>query len=209
MTFFSIQRQEKVEASGLSREHESQTSPTLPADGLGLGVGLDGEAELDPDVGLATAAEVETGADVELEFASGIEPDVGLELEVKVEVDAEVEVAVDSELMVELVDGSLAVELCAELGSDFALWSDPEVDVVVGVVLDVKLGRELAADILVVGIMASEEVTAVESAPESLDLTCLGTFRNIVVVAASVDVADHEMEAATAAAGSVAVYGTV
>lgn len=201
--------QEKVDASGLSREHESQTSPTLPADGLGLGVGLDGEAELDLDVGLDNGAEVEAGAEVKLEVVSGVEPDVGLELEVKVEVDAEVEVEVDGELMVELVDGSLAVELCVELGSDFALWSDPEVDVVVGVVLDVKLGTELAADILVVVGMASEEVTAAESAPESFDLTYLGTFRNIVVVAASVDVADHEMEAATAAAGSVALYGTV
>ncbi|OAA77117.1 hypothetical protein LEL_06801 [Akanthomyces lecanii RCEF 1005] len=201
--------QEKVDASGLSREHESQTSPILPADGLGMGVELDVEAVFDPDAGLDIGVEVEAGAEVELEVASDVGPDVGLELEVEVEVDAEVEVEVDGELVVELVDGSLALELCVELGSDFALWSDPEVDVVVGVVLDVKLGKELAADILVVVDMASEEVTAAESAPASFDLTYLGTFRNIVVVAASVDVADHEMEAATAAAGSVAVYGTV
>lgn len=37
-------------------------------------------------------------------------------------VDAEVEADVGGELVVELVDGGLAVELCAELGADFGLW---------------------------------------------------------------------------------------
>lgn len=63
-------------------------------------------------------------------------------------------------------------------------------------------------NLVVVGI-ASEEATAVGWAPESFDLTYIGTFRNIVVVAVSVEAADQEMEAATAAAGSVAVYSTV
>lgn len=112
------------------------------------------------------------------------------------EVDAEVEVDVGGELIVELVDGGLAVELCAD-------------DVVVGVVLDVKLGGELAPEVLVVVGMAPEEVTAAELTPASFDLTYFGTFRNIVVVIASVDIADHEREAAMAAVGSVAIYGTV
>lgn len=50
--------------------------------------------------------------------------------------------------------------------------------------------------------MASEAVTAAELAPASLDLTYFGTFKNIVVVIASVEVANHEIEAATAAIGS-------
>ncbi|KAK8141818.1 hypothetical protein G3M48_009835, partial [Beauveria asiatica] len=77
VTFLSLQMQEKVDASGLSREHESQMSPTLPADGLGLGVELDVEAEFDPDVGLGTGAEVEADAEVKLEVTSDVEPNVG------------------------------------------------------------------------------------------------------------------------------------
>lgn len=76
--------------------------------------------------------------------------------------------------------------------------------------LDVKLGGELAPEVLVVvGMASEEEVTAAVLTPASFDMTYSGTFRNIVVVAASVEVADHEIEAAMAAVGSVAIYGTV
>ncbi|KAK8150630.1 hypothetical protein G3M48_000503 [Beauveria asiatica] len=145
----------------------------------GAGRGVELEVEAELGADLEGDVEADLGADVGEDVEADLSADVGLGTEEEVEADAE-EVKVEVDTEVEL---DVMVELVDGVRS-----------------LAVKLCAELGADI---GVLSDTEVDVV------VGVALAGTCRNIVVVAAPVELADHEKEAAMAAVGIVAMYGTL